>query len=212
IGLGLLFGYRLPINFNLPYISASFSEFWTRWHISLSTWLRTYLYIPLGGNRHGRVRTYLNIMIVMGLGGLWHGAALSYLAWGTMHGLLLVLERVLLGKIDENSRLARFVRPLRIGVVFSCVSMLWIFFKLPNFDHALAYLSAMFSASLIPGQAKFFNSLALLYSLPVIIQHLAPASLLETARRTAEPYLYGLMAALMWVEAGPSTSFIYFQF
>ena len=102
IGLGLLFGYRLPINFNLPYISASFSEFWTRWHMSLSAWLRTYLYIPLGGNRHGKLRTLLNIMIVMALGGLWHGAALSYLAWGTMHGVLLVLERILLGKIDDT--------------------------------------------------------------------------------------------------------------
>jgi alginate O-acetyltransferase complex protein AlgI len=212
IGLGLLFGYHLPINFNLPYISASFSEFWTRWHISLSTWLRIYLYIPLGGNRLGRIRTYLNIMIVMGLGGLWHGAALSYLAWGAMHGALLVLERIALGKIDENSQVARLVRPLRIGFVFLCVSMLWIFFKLPNFDHALAYLSGMFTASEVPVQAKFFNGLALLYSLPVIIQHLAPVSLLEAARRKAEPYLYGLMAALMCVEAGPSAAFIYFQF
>ncbi len=212
IGLGLLFGYRLPINFNLPYLSASFSEFWTRWHISLSTWLRTYLYIPLGGNRYGTWRTYLNIMIVMGLGGLWHGAALGYLAWGTMHGVLLVLERALLGRIDANSRWEGVVRPVRIGFVFFCVSMLWIFFKLPNFDHALAYLSGMFTVSAVPGQAKLFNSLALIYSLPVIIQHLAPAALLEAARRRAEPYLYGLMAALMCVEAGPSTSFIYFQF
>jgi alginate O-acetyltransferase complex protein AlgI len=212
IGLGLLFGYRLPINFNLPYTAVSFSDFWTRWHMSLSNWLRTYLYIPLGGNRHGRSRTYLNIMIVMGLGGLWHGAGLSYLAWGAMHGAMLVVERMLFGKIDENSRTAVLIRPLRIGLVFFCVSMLWIFFKLPNFDHALAYLSGMFTPSAVPGQAKFFNSLALLYSLPVIIQHLAPASLLEAARRRAEPYLYGLMTALMCVEAGPSTSFIYFQF
>jgi alginate O-acetyltransferase complex protein AlgI len=212
IGLGLLFGYRLPINFNLPYISHSFSEFWTRWHISLTTWLRTYLYIPLGGNRDGRLRTYLNIMIVMGLGGLWHGAAISYLVWGSMHGALLVGERMWLGKNDGTSRLGLVVRPLRIGLVFFSVSMLWIFFKLPNFDHALAYLSGMFTASAIPGQAKFFNSLALIYSLPVIVQHLAPASLLELARRKAEPYLYGLMVALMSVEAGPSTSFIYFQF
>ena len=151
-------------------------------------------------------------MIVMGLGGLWHGAALSYLAWGTMHGALLVLERILFGKIDDRSRLAVVARPVRIGFVFFCVSMLWIFFKLPNFDHALAYLSGMFTASAVPGQAKFFNSLALIYSLPVIIQHLAPASTLEAARRRAEPYLYGLMVALMCVEAGPSTSFIYFQF
>ena len=212
IGLGTLFGYRLPLNFNLPYISASFSEFWTRWHMSLSTWLRTYLYIPLGGNRLGTWRTWLNIMIVMGLGGLWHGAALSYLVWGTMHGALLVFERMLFGKVDANSRFATFARPLRMCVVFFCVSMLWIFFKLPNFDHALSYLSGMFTASVVPGQAKFFNGLALLYSLPVIIQHLAPPSLLEAARRRAEPYLYGLMAALMCVEAGPSTSFIYFQF
>ena len=90
IGLALLFGYRLPVNFNLPYIATSFSEFWTRWHISLSTWLRTYLYVPLGGNRHGVFRTYLNLMIVMGLGGLWHGAGLGYLMWGLLHGLLLV--------------------------------------------------------------------------------------------------------------------------
>jgi alginate O-acetyltransferase complex protein AlgI len=212
IGLGLLFGYRLPINFNLPYISHSFSEFWTRWHISLTTWLRIYLYIPLGGNRHGRLRTYLNIMIVMGLGGLWHGAAISYLVWGSMHGALLVGERVWLGKNDGTSRLGLVVRPLRIGFVFFSVSMLWIFFKLPNFDHALAYLSGMFTASAVPGQAKFFNSLALIYSLPVIVQHLAPTSLLELARRKAEPYLYGLMIALMSVDAGPSTSFIYFQF
>jgi len=92
--------------------------------------------------------------------------------------------------------------------------MLWIFFKLPNLDHALAYLSGMFTGAANggSGQAKLFNSLALLYSLPVIIQHLAPPSLLETSRRKAEPYLYGLMTALMFVEAGPSTSFIYFQF
>jgi alginate O-acetyltransferase complex protein AlgI len=102
IGLGLLFGYRLPVNFNLPYVSASFSEFWTRWHISLSTWLRTYLYIPLGGNRLGTERTYLNIMIVMGLGDLWHGAGLSYLAWGTMHGVLLVLQCTIFGNSVEE--------------------------------------------------------------------------------------------------------------
>jgi alginate O-acetyltransferase complex protein AlgI len=117
IGLGLLFGYRLPVNFNLPYVSASFSEFWSRWHISLSSWLRTYLYIPLGGNRRGTVRTYLNIMIVMGLGGLWHGAALSYLARGTMHGVLLVLERAIFGNVDLNPRWETIVRPARIGIV-----------------------------------------------------------------------------------------------
>src|ERR1700704_458064 len=100
IGLALLFGYRLPVNFDLSYISTSFSEFWTRWHISLSTWLRTYLYIPLGGNRRGIFRTYLNLMIVMGLGGLLHGAGLGYLMWGLLHGLLLVMERPMLSRLQ----------------------------------------------------------------------------------------------------------------
>ncbi len=102
IGLALLFGYRLPINFNLPYISLSFSEFWTRWHISLSSWLRTYLYVPLGGNRRGAFRTYLNLMIVMGLGGLWHGAGLGYLLWGILHGVLLVVERPFLARLATD--------------------------------------------------------------------------------------------------------------
>ena len=111
IGLALLFGYRLPINFNLPYISISFSEFWTRWHISLSSWLRTYLYVPLGGNRHGALRTYLNLMIVMGLGGLWHGAGLGYLLWGLLHGVLLVIERPFLARLASiNSAAFRAVR------------------------------------------------------------------------------------------------------
>ena len=122
IGLGLLFGYRLPINFNLPYISASFSEFWTRWHISLSNWLRTYLYIPLGGNRHGPFRTYLNLMVVMGLGGLWHGAGLSYLLWGLLHGVLLVVERPILARLQaiDLRGFARVAHQLSFSSVSPC--------------------------------------------------------------------------------------------
>jgi alginate O-acetyltransferase complex protein AlgI len=210
IGLGLLFGYRLPVNFNLPYISASFSEFWTRWHISLSNWLRTYLYVPLGGNRHGAIRTYLNLMIVMGLGGLWHGAGASYLVWGLMHGLLLVVERPFIGRLPFTD--SAVFRAVRIGVVFVCVTLLWIFFKLPNFDHAVSYLTGMFTFGTNPNPPKLFYNLALLYSLPVMIQHLASRSLFERTLRGAEPYLYGAMAALMYLEAGPNTSFIYFQF
>jgi alginate O-acetyltransferase complex protein AlgI len=210
IGLALLFGYRLPINFDLPYLSASFSEFWTRWHISLSNWLRTYLYIPLGGNRRGRVRTYINLIIVMALGGLWHGAGFSYLAWGLFHGLLLAIERPflkILALIDSAA-----LRALRIAVVFSCVTMLWIFFKLPNFDHALGYLLGMFTPSTNPNPPKLFYNLALLYSLPVILQHLRIGSLFETGLRRWESYVYGLLVALAYLEAGPESAFIYFQF
>jgi alginate O-acetyltransferase complex protein AlgI len=210
LGLALLFGYRLPFNFNLPYVATSFSDFWTRWHISLSAWLRTYLYIPLGGNRSGPGRTYLNLMIVMGLGGLWHGAGLSYLVWGLLHGLLLVMERA----VTPRAKLADSVvfRRVKMGVVFFCVTMLWILFKLPNFDHALNYLSGMFVPNPIPNPTKLFYNLALLYSLPVILQHLLPRPLLGRVQRRAEPYLYGAMAALTYLEAGPETSFIYFQF
>jgi alginate O-acetyltransferase complex protein AlgI len=210
IGLALLFGYRLPINFNLPYISASFSEFWTRWHMSLSSWLRTYLYVPLGGNRHGALRTYLNLLIVMGLGGLWHGAGLGYLLWGLLHGVLLVIERPFLARLATIDSAA--FRAARLGFVFVCVTMLWIFFKLPNFDHAVSYLSGMFTPSTNPNPPKLFYDLALLYSLPVLIQHLVSRSRFEQTLGGAEPYLYGLMAALMYLEAGPETSFIYFQF
>jgi alginate O-acetyltransferase complex protein AlgI len=201
IGLALLFGYRLPVNFNLPYLSTSFSEFWTRWHISLSRWLRTYLYVRLGGNRHGAFRTYLNIMIVMGLGGLWHGAGLSYLMWGLLHGLLLVLERPCIGRLQSIE--STVFRAARIGFVFVCVTMLWIFFRLPNFDHAIGYLSGMFAPSANPNPPKLFYNLALLYSLPIMIQHLVSGSRFERKLRGAEPYLYGAMAALMYLEAGP---------
>lgn len=210
IGLALLFGYRLPINFNLPYLSASFSEFWTRWHISLSNWLRTYLYFPLGGNRHGRFRTYLNLMIVMGLGGLWHGAGFSYLTWGLFHGILLVIERLFLNFLEALDSAP--LRALRVAVVFFFVTMLWIFFKLPNFDHALGYLAGMFTANTNPNPPKLFYNLALLYSLPVMLQHLRVASLFEGGLRRWEPYAYGVLGALAYLEAGPESAFIYFQF
>ena len=215
IGLALLFGYRLPLNFNLPYISHSFAEFWTRWHISLSTWLRTYLYIPLGGNRGGLSRTYLNFMIVMGLGGLWHGAALSYLAWGLLHGTLLVVERPFLFVLDSLSRKRMFcvaVTALRILVVFTCVSIAWVLFKLPHFDHAVGFFTGMFADHTAANPIRIYRSVALIYALPVILQHLIPTGGFETYRKKLEPYLYGLMAVLTFAEAGPDTTFIYFQF
>jgi alginate O-acetyltransferase complex protein AlgI len=211
IGLGLLFGYRLPVNFNLPYISGSFSEFWTRWHISLSSWLRTYLYIPLGGNRRGAARTYLNLIIVMGLGGLWHGAGIGYLVWGLGHGALLAAERPFLDRLQSINFVA--FRIARMTVVFVCVSLLWIFFKLPDFHHAWSYLTGMFTSTTNPNPTKLFYNLALIYSLPVIVQHFVNIrSLIERRLPALEPYLYGALAALTYLEAGPETAFIYFQF
>lgn len=215
LGLGLLFGYRLPVNFNLPYISRSFSEFWTRWHMSLSNWLRTYLYIPLGGNRHGPTRTYLNLMIVMGLGGLWHGAALGYLTWGLLHGLLLAIERPLLPLLERWSD-APVVGPVfsrgRALWIFTCVSFAWIFFKLPNFDHAMSFIGGMFADHSISPSPRIYRSQILIYALPVLLQHLVRWPSLEPALQRLQPYLYGAMAALALVDAGADTAFIYFQF
>src|SRR5262249_19203777 len=120
LGLAGLFGYRLPTNFNYPYIAESFSEFWTRWHISLSSFLRQYLYIPLGGNRAGTFRTYRNLMIVMVLGGLWHGAAWSYAIWGSVHGLALVVERLATGGRPRRAS-PTWLRVIKASLVFAFV-------------------------------------------------------------------------------------------
>ena len=211
IGLGLLFGYRLPINFNLPYISGSFSEFWTRWHISLSNWLRTYLYIPLGGNRHGALRTYLNLMIVMGLGGLWHGAGLGYLTWGLMHGLLLVIERPLLTRARSRSTRRCFARS-RMSFVFYLRHHALDFLQAAEFrpcgQLSVRHVHAEHESE--PAEAVLQSGIALFAA----GHHPASCvrSLFERTLRRAEPYLYGAMAALMYLEAGPETSFIYFQF
>jgi alginate O-acetyltransferase complex protein AlgI len=139
IGLGLMLGFVFAKNFDSPYVSQSITEFWHRWHISLSSWLRDYLYLPLGGNRRGRVRTYVNLFIVMLLGGLWHGAAWNFVIWGALHGTLLALERVR-GKASIYGSLPAFVR---VGFTFTIVLVTWVFFRAADLPHAMRYLSDM---------------------------------------------------------------------
>jgi len=139
IGLGRMFGFRILENFNYPYISLSIREFWRRWHISLSTWFRDYLYIPLGGSRGATWRTYLNLTTVFLLCGLWHGASWSFVIWGLLHGVYLVVERVGLGKV-----LARRWRPLQHGYSLLLITISWVFFRAADLSQALGYLSAMF--------------------------------------------------------------------
>lgn len=140
VGLGLLFGFEFMQNFNVPYQAKSFKEFWTRWHISLSTWLRDYLYIPLGGNRLGAVRGYVNCMIVMLLGGLWHGANWTFVVWGGYHGVLLVAERML-GDANPLRRLPGVLQ--RVSCQFFIV-VGWVFFRSQSLPQALQWLGAMF--------------------------------------------------------------------
>jgi len=139
IGLGLMLGFVFPKNFDSPYKAASITDFWRRWHISLSTWLRDYLYIPLGGNRLGAARTYTNLGVVMVLGGLWHGAAWTFVLWGALHGGWLALERVL----GKQSLYRRLPRPARVGLTFLIVLVGWVFFRAPDLAAAGRYLQAM---------------------------------------------------------------------
>ncbi len=209
IGLAALFGYTLPQNFNYPYISQSFAEFWRRWHISLSTWLREYLYLPLGGNRRGNVRTYFNLFIVMFLGGLWHGAAWSYAVWGTFHGLALAAER--LGRnwirLPEN----RWVSVLRALTVFSFVTLAWLLFKLPKFSDVLSYLGAILHNRAATDPALVGH--VFFYSLPVA-GYYAWYLLKQRWSRAAdyEFLLFGIMLAAIILDSGTTGKFIYFQF
>lgn len=212
IGIAALFGYRLPQNFNFPYISQSFSEFWRRWHISLSTWLRQYLYIPLGGNRKGNPRTYVNLLAVMGLGGLWHGAAWSYAVWGLCHGLALAIERPFINSWFYTTNNI-FVQTVRITLVFSVVTLAWLTFKLPEIEHVLIYLQEIINNT-DKGVSKHVLLITLLLITPVFIYHVF--YLLRNRARILfhkmEPLLYGLMSVGILFNSGSPHAFIYFQF
>lgn len=213
MGLAGLFGYDVKPNFNFPYIARSFSEFWTRWHISLSTFLKEYLYIPLGGNRKGRGRTYRNLMITMLLGGLWHGAAWSYAVWGGFHGLALAVERFFRDRISLPDR--TIVRLIQGVLVFSFVSLAWLLFKLSDFQHVLCYLRAL--ATNIRYDSDVRNiTMILFYSLPVILYHglylLNRDSGPGRWIRTYDFVVYGFMVFMLLTNSGAPSAFIYFQF
>ena len=139
IGLGRMFGFRFLENFNYPYIAKSVREFWRRWHISLSSWFRDYLYISLGGSRRGNLRTYLNLLTVFFLCGLWHGASWNFVVWGLLHGFFLVIERLGFEKL-----LARLWVPLRHFYVLFVVMITWVFFRVDTISAAIGYLAVMF--------------------------------------------------------------------
>jgi alginate O-acetyltransferase complex protein AlgI len=139
IGLALMFGFVIKKNFDSPYRSASITEFWRRWHLSLSTWLRDYLYVPLGGNRLGERRTYVNLFLVMLLGGLWHGASWNFVIWGALHGSFLCAERWR----GRGDRVFLMPRPLRVLLTFALVLPTWVFFRAHDLPSAFRYLKSM---------------------------------------------------------------------
>lgn len=213
-GLALLLGFRLPVNFNVPYIAGSFKNFWERWHITLSSWLRDYLYVPLGGNRVSRARTYVNLMIVMLLGGLWHGAAWTFVAWGALHGASLAVERALglerrtAGTLAGVRRLAWFL------VVQAVVLVTWVLFRSDSIAGAGQFLAniAAWHAGAIPADVLqatvFLVPVALLHAWTFVEERgwLAP---LDVVPRAA---LAGSMAAAIAMAYGSTNAFIYFQF
>ncbi len=226
IGLGLILGFAFPKNFDSPYRAASITEFWRRWHMSLSRWLRDYLYIPLGGNRRGTARTYVNLGIVMLLGGLWHGAAWNFVVWGGFHGLLLAAERV---AQEANKRtdgggekaIAGLPRALRIGVTFLLVLVSWVFFRAADLAGALAYLASMAGLAAARPEAALLGGLIhrpyylVTFALAALVVWAAPQTWDWTRRLTAPKLCCSL--ALLWLalvamETQGYNPFIYFIF
>ena len=165
VGLSLMFGLVIPKNFDSPYLAESFTEFWRRWHISLSTWLRDYLYIPLGGNKRGIRRTYVNLGIVMLLGGFWHGAKWNFIVWGAYHGSILAFERWR----GKGSLYSWVPREGRVAITFVLVLISWVLFRAPSLSHAFFYLGAMFGiagpgngAGLLAGEIYTLEALTII--------------------------------------------------
>lgn len=171
-GVARMMGYDLLLNFRLPYFATNPSEFWQRWHISLSSWLRDYLYIPLGGNRGGRMRTYRNLMLTMLLGGLWHGAAWTYVIWGLYHGLLLVGHRWWVDTFPIHDRWHKLTYPVRLVAMFQLTCLGWLIFRAASISQVGSMLAGLFAGdfALSLQDAQFLWQLAFLCGPLLLIQ------------------------------------------
>lgn len=221
IGLALLMGFQLPPNFNAPYLAQSFTDFWRRWHQSLSSWLRDYLYIPLGGSRKGRLRTYVNLMLTMLLGGLWHGASWKFMAWGGFHGAALAVERAF-GITAERGSSTLWGRLLRRILVFHGVVFGWIWFRAADATTAWRLLGRVAAGpewshlgEVLAAYPVVFGLMAAGYAL-----HLVPLRWESGAqgllRRGGVPAMALSLAFMIWLlaqaQAAQVQPFIYFQF
>jgi len=206
-GSALMLGYTLPENFNAPYFARNMSEFWQRWHISLSRWLRDYLYIPLGGNRNGRFKTYLNLFITMGLGGLWHGASWNFVIWGLLNGLFLCVF-----KTARHFKITRFIPEFAaMFITFHAVCLTRVFFRAKTFDDAIHLLKAMLNPFhwqriVEPaGSVEAGNSfLAPESALLIVIAFLSVHALIR--------YLHPRIQQPVWREAGIATAYCIFLY
>ena len=217
IGLGLMLGFVFPKNFDSPYTSQSITEFWRRWHISLSSWLRDYLYVPLGGNRVGPTRTYINLAIVMLLGGLWHGAAWNFVIWGAMHGGMLAFERA----SGKDALYRRLPKNLRVGMTFTIVLFSWVFFRAETLGEAGRYFANLFGFGTVQAGADLLGGImyqpyyTLTFLIAAIVVWGAPQTWDFTRRMT--PLKAGITLVLFWASLSvlftqSFNPFIYFIF
>ncbi len=220
IGLALMLGFRFPTNFDNPYRALSVGEFWQRWHMTLSRWLRDYLYVPLGGNRGGRNKTYRNLLVTMLLGGLWHGAAWNFVAWGVLLGVFLVAERVTSSRWGAVTAASRVHSQRRIAlhwfVTLHLICISWILFRAPSMSEAGQFLSGLLRAPM--GPAPSLIAVMVIVG-AIAVQLVSPERFLPYREKffALEPIIQGGLLAV-WiavvVAAGPDgvSPFIYFQF
>jgi alginate O-acetyltransferase complex protein AlgI len=213
-GTAYLLGYRLPVNFNAPYLAASFKNFWERWHITLSRWLRDYLYVPLGGNRRGPKRTYVNLMAVMVLGGLWHGAAYTYIVWGALHGAALAIERLLGLHHDRGWMRHSVARAAWFVVVQLVVLTAWVFFRSRTVSDAGRFAGNILAMD--DWSLGAMERVGLLFLLPIVGLHvfvwLRERALVGEPGTTVKAVLAaGMVYGLVTLYTG-TADFIYFQF
>lgn len=220
IGASLVLGFSLVDNFRFPYAAIGFSDFWQRWHISLSSWLRDYLYIPLGGNRRGPVRTYLNLMVTMLLGGLWHGAAWTFVAWGGLHGTYLCAERWLRGRAGHLAVWSTRLGQLGLALVtYLLVNLTWVFFRAGDFPGAWRLLSSMLlldrSGGPLLDTYKVVSAAAGIAVLLAVHWYMRSRTLHAEVARLPGALVglaWGAMLFLIVATQGGSNAFIYFQF
>ena len=206
IGLGLLFGFRFPENFKTPYHSASIGEFWRRWHMTLSRWIRDYLYIPLGGSRGGTLFTLRNLVITMFLAGLWHGAAWTFALWGLYYGVLLVGERMIGRRFDVVPK------PIRRKVTFLLVLLGWVLFRASSFEHAAAYYRSLVSIDGLSTVSLLSLGIVCAGALCVLFEPYVPKRLQSYSVPVAVGFCCLLVMNLVVIAGNTASPFIYFQF
>jgi len=222
IGAALALGFQLPVNFQAPYAARGFSDFWQRWHISLSSWLRDYLYIPLGGNRGHRVATARNLLLTMFLGGLWHGAAWTFVVWGLLHGVFLIAERLITQLVGASRLQLRQLRAI-LGWLATLIAVVtaWVFFRAEDLSSAVTMVMAMYSAVSWSEESlamlSYEDGVAALVLGVMVLQQMVNRNrpLNELLRALPWPVLglaLGSMLLLITLSSGQTNAFIYFQF